>query len=202
MELCRVSMRRRSFEWSACLLGSGCFAPVQCLDYEWAMVSRWNPSKWNSINARGENLRCSGGRGARRVCTSCFACSSSSWAQQDPFIHSKRRRKISGSPVKLRWKFETLSPPATSQKRALVECPSFATFLTVMMNSFFSWEVSSKWAGLTYRPRIPDGLPIWTICSISIIAVFLSFSDYLNCVVSCIYLGLMSALFSQIFEKK
>ena len=42
---------------------------------------------------------------------------------------SKRKRKISRSPVKLPRKFEVSSPPASPRRRSLVEDPSFASAL-------------------------------------------------------------------------
>ena len=42
----------------------------------------------------------------------------------------KRKRKISRSPVKLPGRFEVSSPPASPQKRSLVDDPSFASALT------------------------------------------------------------------------
>ena len=41
----------------------------------------------------------------------------------------KRKRKISRSPVKLPWRFEVSSPPASPPRRSLVEDPSFASAL-------------------------------------------------------------------------
>ena len=56
----------------------------------------------DSIKARGANFGCSE-RGARRVCASCFACSWSSWAQQNsisPHIAEEKKlpepRKVAG----------------------------------------------------------------------------------------------------------
>ena len=42
---------------------------------------------------------------------------------------SKRKRKVSRSPVKLPRRFEVSSPPATPPRRSLVEDPSFASAL-------------------------------------------------------------------------
>ena len=42
----------------------------------------------------------------------------------------KRKRKVTRSPVKLPWRFEVSSPPASPPSRSLVEDPSFASALS------------------------------------------------------------------------
>ena len=45
---------------------------------------------------------------------------------------SKRKRKVTRSPVKLSRRFETSSPPASPPRRSLVEDPSFASALAAL----------------------------------------------------------------------
>ena len=55
---------------------------------------------------------------------------------------SKRKRKITHSPVKLPRRFEVSSPPASPPRQSLVE-PEFCVCFDYIN---FSWEVSSEWA--------------------------------------------------------
>ena len=56
---------------------------------------------------------------------------------------SKRKRKITRSPVKLPRRFEVSSPPASQPRRSLEEDPSFESALAA---STSRGEVSSEWA--------------------------------------------------------
>ena len=59
---------------------------------------------------------------------------------------SKRKRKISRSPVKLPRQFEISSPPASPPRRTLVEDPSFASALTSA-----AARGKSRWSGRDRR---------------------------------------------------
>ena len=48
--------------------------------------------------------------------------------------HSKSKRRTSRSPVKLPRRFEVSSPPASPQRRSLVEDPSFASLLAALVS--------------------------------------------------------------------
>ena len=69
---------------------------------------------------------------------------------------SKRKRKISRSPVKLPRRFEVSSPPASPQRRSLVEYPSFASPLAQPVS-----RGKSRWSGRDRRaaPVLQMGFP-------------------------------------------
>ena len=126
MESRRDSMRRSSREWPAGLLGSGSLAPPHCQRYYWATVPKWHLCNSNSIKTRSANFGCSGS-GACRVCASCFACTWSSWVQQNSFLPQRAEVKNLLEPHE---EIEISSPPSTAQKLSLLENPCFASTLT------------------------------------------------------------------------
>ena len=69
---------------------------------------------------------------------------------------SKRKRKISGSPVKLTRRFEVLSLPASPQSPSLIEDPRFASALAAP-----AFRGMSRWSGRDRRaaPVFQMGFP-------------------------------------------
>ena len=85
---------------------------------------------------------------------------------------SKRERKTSQSPMKLPQNFQISSPPASPQRRSLLED---LKFLSVLTADGFSWQIASEWAGSTCRPSNSNVLSIETFCYKLSFAVFPSF---------------------------
>ena len=186
--ICKLCDACELCEWSRYL------ATAYCKGYGWAMVSWWPPSNGNIVEAREANFRCCRRGGVSSTCQLLRLLLSPLGPSLIYWSPRKRKIKISRSPLKLPWNFETARVLWRQQNRSLVEDSSFA--------SAFTAQASPKWAESTCRHRFPDGISIRTIHSISFFVIVLALSASLNYLLSYLYLNLLHIAFSQITRIK
>ena len=130
MECCGVCICEPGHHLSVCLLGLGGVASSHCQKHKWALESWLHPSEWDGFKARGEDIR---RRCVEEGRVEYVPVAPPALGPPEPikirFSSSKRKIKVTRSPVKLPRRFEVSSPPASPSKRSLVKDPSFASTL-------------------------------------------------------------------------